>query len=250
MPSPLPDSPPSLASSLAPSPASPHCVGVLLAAGHGRRYAAIAPGQDKLLALLGDGTPVALACARALRQATARTIVVLRADQTALRALLESEGCEIVVVKADANGMGDSLATAARYLMQEARGVQVEQGEQAGQGAQVVRDEQDMQAMQAQDQPAQSACLIALADMPWLRTDTCMQVAAATRRHRIVAPTWQGRRGHPVAFARDLWPELAALSGDVGARSVLMRHPVHELAVDDPGVLADVDAPGDLVSKP
>ncbi|MGE8565529.1 molybdopterin-guanine dinucleotide biosynthesis protein MobA [compost metagenome] len=225
MPSPVPDSPPSLT----PSPASPHCVGVLLAAGHGRRYAAAAPGQDKLLVLLGDGTPVAVACARALRQATARTIAVLRADQTALRALLESEGCEIVVVKADANGMGDSLATAARHLMQEAQSVQ------------------DVQTL---DHPTESACLIALADMPWLRADTCLQVAAATRRHRIVAPTWQGRRGHPVAFARDLWPELAALSGDVGARSVLMRHPVHELALDDPGVLADVDAPGDLVSKP
>lgn len=225
MPSPVPDSPPSLT----PSPASPHCVGVLLAAGHGRRYAAAAPGQDKLLVLLGDGTPVAVACARALRQATARTIAVLRADQTALRALLESEGCEIVVVKADANGMGDSLATAARHLMQEAQSVQ------------------DVQTL---DHPTESACLIALADMPWLRADTCLQVAAATRRHRIVAPTWQGRRGHPVAFARDLWPELASLSGDVGARSVLMRHPVHELALDDPGVLADVDAPGDLVSKP
>lgn len=225
MPSPVPDSPPSLT----PSPASPHCVGVLLAAGHGRRYAAAAPGQDKLLVLLGDGTPVAVACARALRQATARTIAVLRADQTALRALLESEGCEIVVVKADANGMGDSLATAARHLMQEAQSVQ------------------DVQTL---DHPTESACLIALADMPWLRADTCLQVAAATRRHRIVAPTWQGRRGHPVAFARDLWPELAALSGDVGARSVLMRHPVHEFALDDPGVLADVDAPGDLVSKP
>lgn len=229
MPSPVPDSPPSLTPSLAPSPASPHCVGVLLAAGHGRRYAAAAPAQDKLLVLLGDGTPVAVACARALRQATARTIAVLRADQTALRALLESEGCEIVVVKADANGMGDSLATAARHLMQEAQSVQ------------------DVQTL---DHPTESACLIALADMPWLRADTCLQVAAATRRHRIVAPTWQGRRGHPVAFARDLWPELAALSGDVGARSVLMRHPVHELALDDPGMLADVDAPGDLVSKP
>ncbi|MGE8618273.1 MAG: nucleotidyltransferase family protein, partial [Achromobacter spanius] len=109
---------------------------------------------------------------------------------------------------------------------------------------------QDMQAVQAQRHPAESACLIALADMPWLRADTCLQVAAATRRHRIVAPTWQGRRGHPVAFARDLWPELASLSGDVGARSLLMRHPVHELALDDPGVLADVDAPEDLVPKP
>lgn len=234
MPSPALDSPPSLP----PSTALPLCVGVLLAAGHGRRYAAAAPGQDKLLVLLGDGTPVAVACARALRQATARTIAVLRAEQTALRALLESEGCEIVVVQAEANGMGDSLATAARHLMQE------NQGEQAEQGAQAVQD------VHALDHLSESACLIALADMPWLRADTCLQVAAATRRHRIVAPTWQGRRGHPVAFARDLWPELAALAGDVGARSVLMRHPVHELVVDDPGVLADVDAPGDLVSKP
>lgn len=230
MPSPALDSP--------PSTALPLCVGVLLAAGRGRRYAATAPGQDKLLVLLGDGTPVAVACARALRQATARTIAVLRADQTALRALLESEGCEIVVVQAEANGMGDSLATAARHLMQE------NQGEQGEQGVQAVQD------VHALDHLSESACLIALADMPWLRADTCLQVAAATRRHRIVAPTWQGRRGHPVAFARDLWPELAALAGDVGARSVLMRHPVHELAVDDPGVLADVDAPGDLASKP
>lgn len=214
---------PSFASSLtldasaAPGP----CVGVLLAAGHGRRYAAIAPGQDKLLALLDDGTPIAVACARALRQATARTIAVLRADQTALRALLESAGCDIVLVSAEANGMGDSLATAARHLMREAQSLNL----------------------------TESACLIALADMPWLRADTCLRVAAATSQHCIVAPTWQDRRGHPVAFARALWPELAALSGDVGARSVLMRHPVHELAVDDPGVLADVDAPRDLNSK-
>lgn len=191
------------------------CVGLLLAAGHGRRFAAIAPGQDKLLAPLAPGLSVAQAAATALCAATGRTIAVTRADQTALRTLLASAGCEVLVVGPEANGMGDSLAAAARHLLNTAA-------------------------------PGEQSCLIALADMPWLRDDTCQQVAQAAREHSIVVPTWQGRRGHPVAFCRALWPELATLSGDTGARSLLARHPVTELAVDDAGVLADVDTPQDL----
>lgn len=197
------------------TPPYSHCVGILLGAGHGRRYAAVAPGHDKLMEVLDDGTPVALASARALRQATARTIAVLRRDQDALRALLIAAGCEVVTVAANADGMGDSLATAARHLIEHS-------------------------------DAAESSCLVALADMPWLRAATCAQVAALTPAHGIVAPRWQGKRGHPVAFARERWPELAALSGDVGARALLARHPVHDVDVDDPGVLADVDTPGDL----
>ncbi|MGV2866841.1 nucleotidyltransferase family protein [Achromobacter sp. AGC39] len=210
-------------------------MGILLAAGHGRRYAADAPGQDKLMAQLKDGTPVAVASARALGSATSRTIAVLRPDQAALGALLQAEGCELVMVGAIADGMGDSLATAARHLL----GPPIDRAKGSSPKGRDV-------AAQGQSVPAASSCLVALADMPWLRADTCLQVAAAAARHRIVTPTWQGKRGHPVAFARDLWPELAALSGDVGARSLLLRHPVHELAVDDPGVHADVDTPRDL----
>jgi molybdenum cofactor cytidylyltransferase len=194
------------------------CVGLLLAAGHGRRFAAMAPGQDKLLAPLTPlrpGWSVAQAAATALCAATGRTIAVTRADQAALRTLLASAGCEVLVVGPDANGMGDSLAAAARHLLNTAV-------------------------------PGEQTCLIALADMPWLRHDTCQHVAAAALEHSIVVPTWQGRRGHPVAFSRVLWPELATLSGDTGARSLLARHPVTELAVDDAGVLADVDTPQDL----
>ena len=45
-------------------------VGLLLAAGHGRRF-----GGDKLLQPLADGTPVAVAAARALKAACADSIV-------------------------------------------------------------------------------------------------------------------------------------------------------------------------------
>ena len=38
--------------------APPRCLGILLAAGRGRRYAGAAGGQDKLLAPLADGVPV------------------------------------------------------------------------------------------------------------------------------------------------------------------------------------------------
>jgi len=191
------------------------CVGLLLAAGHGRRFAAMASGQDKLLAPLAPGLSVAQAAATTLCAATGRTIAVTRADQATLRTLLASAGCEVLVVGPEANGMGDSLAAAARHLLNTAA-------------------------------PGEQSCLIALADMPWLRDDTCQQVAQAAREHSIVVPTWQGRRGHPVAFSRVLWPELATLSGDTGARSLLARHPVTELAVDDAGVLADIDTPQDL----
>lgn len=193
------------------------CVGIVLAAGHGRRYAALAPGQDKLLAPLPGGVPVARAAAAAMRAATARTVAMARPDSAALAALLAAEGCEVLTTGAGHGGMGDSLAAAARHLIQTC-------------GPEVL------------------SCIVLLADMPWLRPDTCIQVARASLRHQIVVPTWQGRRGHPVAFHRELWAELAALAGDVGARALLGRHPVAELAVDDPGVLADVDRPADLTS--
>jgi molybdenum cofactor cytidylyltransferase len=64
----------------------------------------------------------------------------------------------------------------------------------------------------------------------------------------MVVPVYKGRRGHPVGFdLRRYRGELSTLSADQGARSILRSHPedVLELAVDDPGVLADIDTPED-----
>ncbi len=195
------------------------CVGILLAAGHGRRFASAAAGQDKLLAPLADGTPVVMAAASSLLAAAAGVVAVVRAGNDRVAALLAQAGCEVVTIGPNAEGknagMGDSLAAAARHVMRTAS-------------------------------PDVESCLVALGDMPWIRADTFLRVAEAASVHPIVAPTWQGQRGHPVAFQRSIWPALAALAGDVGARSVLARHGVTELAVDDAGVCADVDTPDDL----
>ena len=83
-------------------------------------------------------------------------------------------------------------------------------------------------------------------DMPLLRPDTMLAVATALEQHPVVYAQHRGRRGHPVAFAAELYSELILLDGDDGARRVLARYPSHGLEVDDPGVLLDVDTPSDL----
>jgi molybdenum cofactor cytidylyltransferase len=88
---------------------------------------------------------------------------------------------------------------------------------------------------------------VALADMPWIRVESVAAVADAMRGGALIAASrWRERRGHPVGFAASLYPELCALSGDEGARAIPARHPVTLVATDDPGVVRDVDTPGDL----
>jgi len=60
------------------------------------------------------------------------------------------------------------------------------------------------------------------------------------------APTFDGRRGNPVAFDAAHRDDLLALEGDQGARRLLISHPVTTIAVPDPGILRDIDSPSDL----
>ena len=84
------------------------------------------------------------------------------------------------------------------------------------------------------------------ADMPLVRPGTLLAVATALQQHAVVYAQYRGRRGHPVAFAAELYSELIQLDGDDGARRVVARYPSHGLEVDDPGVLLDIDTPSDL----
>jgi molybdenum cofactor cytidylyltransferase len=61
----------------------------------------------------------------------------------------------------------------------------------------------------------------------------------------IVVPRFQGRRGHPVIFARALFSELLAAGTDQGAKPVVHAHRDDTLEIDtnDKGVLIDIDTP-------
>ena len=67
----------------------------------------------------------------------------------------------------------------------------------------------------------------------------------------IVVPTHQGQRGHPVGFASKFRNALEKLHGDEGARAILKRHAdaIQFIALDDAGIVADIDTPEDLLRK-
>lgn len=95
------------------------------------------------------------------------------------------------------------------------------------------------------------AAAVVLGDMPWLRPATCARLNCHAHRERIVIPSHQGRRGHPVLFGRSFWPALAELREGDGARSIVAsnRPSVDVIDIDDPGIWRDVDTPRDLSAR-
>ena len=91
--------------------------------------------------------------------------------------------------------------------------------------------------------------LIALADMPWILPATITALADSVKNGAsMVAPVYEGRRGHPVGFS-SLWQkQLRGLSGDRGARDLIANYPdeLELLTTEDAGVLKDIDHPRDL----
>jgi molybdenum cofactor cytidylyltransferase len=186
----------------------PDFVGLLLAAGSASRF-----GSDKLQHALPHGVAIAVQAARHLKSEVSRVVAVVRpgSDQTA-RALA-AEGCEVVVCDRAAEGMGASLACAARA---------------AG---------------------TADGYLVALGDMPFVRPSTIGAVRDALAAGAVLAaPYFRARRGHPVGFAGSFRAELEALSGDEGAKRVLDAHAgeLVKVPVGDPGAIRDIDKPSDL----
>ncbi len=97
--------------------------------------------------------------------------------------------------------------------------------------------------------PEVGAALILLGDQPFVSAALINRLIAAWRTSGapIVAPLYQGQRGNPVLFARAIFPELLAITGDQGARGVLVADPsrVHAVPLDDTRPLADIDTPED-----
>jgi molybdenum cofactor cytidylyltransferase len=64
-------------------------------------------------------------------------------------------------------------------------------------------------------------------------------------RKSIVAPTFNGRRGHPVIFSSALYGELLAAPADKGARAVVWAHSadVLEVPTDEEGVVLNINDP-------
>lgn len=91
------------------------------------------------------------------------------------------------------------------------------------------------------------AAIVLPVDVPLAGADIVRALCEAwqARRAPIVRPVHEGRPGHPVLFARAVWPELQTHDLEHGARDVVHRHQAQivEIQVDDAGVTVDVDTP-------
>lgn len=68
------------------------------------------------------------------------------------------------------------------------------------------------------------AVLFAVCDQPCLTAQSVARLTAAAAPGRIAALSWKGKRGNPVVFPREYFPELLALRGDTGGSAVIARH--------------------------
>jgi len=169
-------------------------------------------GADKRLAELPGGETVLARSLSLLSGAVDDALLVVGATDPEDAFRVRFPGVRVIRARRSAEGMGGSLA----------------------------------EAIGAEDR--WDACLVALADKPFLRPATLVAVRAALASHPLVVPCCDGEWGHPVGFLRSLFPELRRCTGDSGARSVVLAHRDDALLLEtgDPGVLADIDTPQDL----
>jgi molybdenum cofactor cytidylyltransferase len=100
--------------------------------------------------------------------------------------------------------------------------------------------------------PHTSGALLFLVDHPLVDSETIELLVTKIGPDRIVLPTFQGRRGHPVLFGSAILQEILGLSSSQGANIVVHKDPdrIVEVSVNSPGILVDVDTPEDFLKLP
>lgn len=185
-------------------------VGILLAAGESVRYGR----ANKLLAGVGGDPVVARAVAPLLAADLTDIVAVVGFQAQQIQGAID-ESVSVVVNDAYAEGLSTSVAAGVRA---------------------------------ARERDADAA-VFALGDMPWVSPDSVEALVRAYRAGQgdALAAACEGKRGNPVLFDARHFDALSTLDGDAGGRDILVESDDAALVeTGDPGVVRDVDRPGDL----
>jgi molybdenum cofactor cytidylyltransferase len=188
-------------------------VSVLPAAGASRRM-----GRPKLLLPFKEGFLIT-GVVRALREGGVERIVLVTApDDEDLRDWALREGLETAVNPDPARGMLSSIREGVAAL---------------GGAAELAR--------------RGATLLVSPADLPNLQAETVIELLRRMRESGapIAEPIFHGKRGHPLAIAPQLIPEIETLDLNVGLRQLRDRYEAEllEVPVEDSGAVQDVDTP-------
>lgn len=185
-------------------------VGILLAAGEGRRF-----GQPKALLRSAAGETWLNRSAQALFDGGVGTVyVVLGASIDEARQEVPAT-CVIVEAADWAEGMGASLRAGLHAL-----------------------------AIAPASVPA---AVVMLVDTPGVGSEVVARLVARGSPSVLARAAYDGRPGHPVLLGRDHWgPVREQAHGDEGARGYLRAHDVELVECSDIGSGGDVDTPDEL----
>jgi molybdenum cofactor cytidylyltransferase len=187
---------------------------LILGAGFSRRF-----GADKRRHRLDDGTPMLLATLACYQPVFEQLALVIRVDDKELHTEVETRFPELQIVETERAQLGMSYSLAAGISAVE----------------------------------HWAWVCVGLADMPYVRSETLEQLSQAYQRlsrqdgdTAILQPTFNDQPGHPVVFGAAYFDAMKSIDGDRGARSIIQQHAehLHTLALDDPGLVTDLDRPG------
>ncbi|MCH7545783.1 MAG: nucleotidyltransferase family protein [Planctomycetes bacterium] len=197
------------------STSDPFIMGVLLAAGRGRRM-----GTTKQLLPWPHNTDAEQLSSTVIESAfdaiasqCRRMIVVLGHEAEAVTAALE--GREFVPVHADPDAeMFESIKVGLRRA--------------------IIED-------------TMTSVLLHPADHPEVRPSTVMTLLEENRSHPqcVIIPEYRGRGGHPVLIPRSFVEDILAFTGSGGLRAFWTLHPAKclRVSIDDPQTVLDLDTP-------
>jgi molybdenum cofactor cytidylyltransferase len=189
---------------------------IIPAAGLSRRM-----GESKLLKLYRHKPLIQHTLEAWCASRVDRVLIVVRADDHALQALLQSLAqhlsFEIVLADPPPPEMKDSFLAGWTHL-------------------------QESSALAGND-----AILMAPADMPHLSSPIINQLLDfhAQYPESILAPEYQGRRGHPALFPATVAQAVSRLASDQGLNTLWEQFPHQSVAVDTDDSFGDFDTPQD-----
>src|SRR5271155_175810 len=188
----------------------PRIGAVILAAGTSSRM-----GEAKQLLRLGEATVLNQVVNNVCGSRVDEIVLVLGHEAETIKQTIATKKLKIVVNESYREGMGTSLRAGLSALPSEV-----------------------------------DAALIVLADQPFVRSTTFDQIIDHYQQSnaQIVIPVYKGFRGNPVLLDRSVFPEVMALTGDIGCRAIFGNHleGIVKFPVEDIGILLDMDSKDDF----